>query len=93
MIIFVRNCLAGLALFGSMSLLQAMAAAEGGRVTHVKPHGALNNIACADAEVAATVADAAANSNDQATADSAATAGSRRGARASSAARYAAPWA
>ena len=36
--------------------LQAMAAAEGGRVTHVKPHGALNNIACADAEVAATVA-------------------------------------
>ena len=29
--------------------LQAMAAAEGGRVTHVKPHGALNNIACADA--------------------------------------------
>ncbi|MDO9569670.1 MAG: 5-oxoprolinase subunit PxpA [Hydrogenophaga sp.] len=36
--------------------LQAMAAAEGGRVTHVKPHGALNNIACADATVAATVA-------------------------------------
>jgi 5-oxoprolinase (ATP-hydrolysing) subunit A len=36
--------------------LQAMAAAEGGRVTHVKPHGALNNIACADADVAATVA-------------------------------------
>lgn len=36
--------------------LQAMAAAEGGQVTHVKPHGALNNIACADAEVAATVA-------------------------------------
>jgi len=36
--------------------LQAMAAAEGGRVTHVKPHGALSNIACADAEVAATVA-------------------------------------
>ena len=27
-----------------------------GRVTHVKPHGALNNIACADAAVAATVA-------------------------------------
>ena len=36
--------------------LQAMAAAEGGQVTHVKPHGALNNIACADAGVAATVA-------------------------------------
>ncbi|MFW5329034.1 LamB/YcsF family protein [Hydrogenophaga sp. ZJX-1] len=36
--------------------LQAMAVAEGGVVTHVKPHGALNNIACANAEVAATVA-------------------------------------
>lgn len=35
--------------------LQAMAAAEGGRVTHVKPHGALNNVACADPTVAATV--------------------------------------
>lgn len=36
--------------------LQAMAAAEGGRVTHVKPHGALNNLACADDAMAATVA-------------------------------------
>jgi 5-oxoprolinase (ATP-hydrolysing) subunit A len=36
--------------------LQAMATTEGGRVTHVKPHGALNNIACADAAIAATVA-------------------------------------
>lgn len=36
--------------------LQAMAAAEGGRVTHVKPHGAMNNMACADAAMAATVA-------------------------------------
>jgi UPF0271 protein len=36
--------------------LQAMAAAEGGRVTHVKPHGALNNMACADDAMAATVA-------------------------------------
>lgn len=35
--------------------LQAMAVAEGGRVTHVKPHGALNNVACADPAVAATV--------------------------------------
>lgn len=34
----------------------AMAAAEGGRVTHVKPHGALNNMACADEAMAATVA-------------------------------------
>lgn len=38
--------------------LQAMAAAEGGRVTHVKPHGALNNMACADEGMAATVAHA-----------------------------------
>lgn len=36
--------------------LQAMAAAEGGRVTHVKPHGALNNMACADDAMATTVA-------------------------------------
>jgi len=35
--------------------LQAIAAAEGGCVTHVKPHGALHNVACADAEVATTV--------------------------------------
>ncbi len=35
--------------------LQAMAAAEGGRVTHVKPHGALSNMACADEAMAATV--------------------------------------
>lgn len=36
--------------------LQAMAVAEGGRLTHVKPHGALNNMACADGAMAATVA-------------------------------------
>lgn len=36
--------------------LQAMAAAEGGRVSHVKPHGALNNMACADEHMATTVA-------------------------------------
>ena len=35
--------------------LQAMAVAEGGRVTHVKPHGALNNMACADGAMAASV--------------------------------------
>jgi UPF0271 protein len=35
--------------------LQAIAAAEGGRVTHVKPHGALHNVACADPAVASTV--------------------------------------
>ena len=38
--------------------LQAIAAAEGGRVSHVTPHGALNNVACADKEVAATVVQA-----------------------------------
>jgi len=38
--------------------LQAIAAAEGGRVTHVKPHGALHNVACADEAVASTVVNA-----------------------------------
>ena len=28
--------------------LQAIAAAQGGAVTHVKPHGAMSNMACAD---------------------------------------------
>jgi 5-oxoprolinase (ATP-hydrolysing) subunit A len=36
--------------------LQGLAAAEGGRVTHVKPHGALSNMACADAGLAEGVA-------------------------------------
>ena len=36
--------------------LQAMATAEGGRVTHVKPHGALSNIACAERKVADAIA-------------------------------------
>lgn len=36
--------------------LAGMAAAEGARVTHVKPHGALNNQACEDAELADAVA-------------------------------------
>lgn len=38
--------------------LQAIAAAEGGRVSHVKPHGALNNVACANQDVAAAVVQA-----------------------------------
>jgi UPF0271 protein len=38
--------------------LAGMASAEGGRVTHVKPHGALNNQACEDAALADTVAPA-----------------------------------
>lgn len=36
--------------------LAAFAAAEGGRLTHVKPHGALNNQACEDAALADCVA-------------------------------------
>lgn len=40
--------------------LQAMAAVEGHAVSHVKPHGALNNMACADARLADVVAGAVA---------------------------------
>lgn len=36
--------------------LQAVAAAAGGKVTHVKPHGALNNIAAVDDDLAAAIA-------------------------------------
>jgi 5-oxoprolinase (ATP-hydrolysing) subunit A len=36
--------------------LQGMAASEGHRVTHVKPHGALNNLACEDLELARCIA-------------------------------------
>jgi UPF0271 protein len=36
--------------------LDGMARAQGGRVTHVKPHGALNNDACADRALADVVA-------------------------------------
>ena len=36
--------------------LAGIAGAEGGVLTHVKPHGALNNMACEDAALAATVA-------------------------------------
>lgn len=36
--------------------LAALAAAEGGRLTHVKPHGALNNQACEDAALADSIA-------------------------------------
>lgn len=36
--------------------LMGMAQSQGVRVSHVKPHGALNNMACEDAALAATVA-------------------------------------
>jgi 5-oxoprolinase (ATP-hydrolysing) subunit A len=35
--------------------LAGVAALEGGKLTHVKPHGALNNQACADAGIAAAI--------------------------------------
>ncbi len=38
--------------------LQAFAATFGARVTHVKPHGALNTLACDDEDLAATLATA-----------------------------------
>ncbi len=36
--------------------LQAIAHAQGGAVTHVKPHGAMSNMACADDAMATTIA-------------------------------------
>ncbi len=44
------------ALIYQIGALAGMAAAEGGRLRHVKPHGALNNQACEDAVLADTVA-------------------------------------
>jgi 5-oxoprolinase (ATP-hydrolysing) subunit A len=38
--------------------LMGMAQSQGVRVTHVKPHGAMNNMACEDASMAATIAGA-----------------------------------
>jgi UPF0271 protein len=38
--------------------LAAIAQAHGARVAHVKPHGAMNNMACEDAAMARTIADA-----------------------------------
>lgn len=38
--------------------LMAIAQAQGRRVSHVKPHGAMNNMACEDAAMAATIAGA-----------------------------------
>ncbi len=44
------------AIIYQLGALTAMATAEGERLSHVKPHGALNNMACEDATMAATVA-------------------------------------
>lgn len=38
--------------------LMGMALSQGAQVTHVKPHGAMNNMACEDAAMAATIAGA-----------------------------------
>ncbi len=46
----------GAAVIYQVGALAGFAAAEGGRLTHVKPHGALNNQACEDAALADTVA-------------------------------------
>ena len=46
------------ALLGVAAMVRARRAAAGGaaaEVTHVKPHGALNNLACVDASVAAAI--------------------------------------
>jgi UPF0271 protein len=43
------------ALIYQIGALQAIALAEGARVSHVKPHGALHNVACADEAVATTI--------------------------------------
>ena len=44
------------ALIYQIGALAGIAAAEGGRLSHVKPHGALNNLACEDDALADTVA-------------------------------------
>lgn len=41
--------------------LSGIAHAEGGRLTHVKPHGALNNMACEDRDLATSVVSAIAS--------------------------------
>lgn len=46
------------ALIYQIGALEGIAKANGARVTHVKPHGALNNMACEDATLAAAVAEA-----------------------------------
>ena len=39
-------------------ILQKIAVSHGEKVTHIKPHGALNNMACEDIELATTIAEA-----------------------------------
>jgi UPF0271 protein len=42
-------------LIEQISALEAIVRDEGGRLFHVKPHGALNNLACQDADLAALI--------------------------------------
>ena len=44
--------------------LSAMAKAAGGHLSHVKPHGALSNMACVDADMALVVAEAIASCSE-----------------------------
>ena len=43
-------------IFDQYEILQKIAAEHGESVTHIKPHGALNNMACEDIELATTLA-------------------------------------
>ena len=43
-------------LIDQYELLQKIASNHGDRVTHIKPHGALNNMACEDLELSTTIA-------------------------------------
>ncbi len=43
-------------IFDQYEILQKIASDNGGKVTHIKPHGALNNMACEDLELSTTIA-------------------------------------
>ena len=43
-------------IFDQYGILQEIASQHGENVTHIKPHGALNNMACEDIELATTLA-------------------------------------
>ena len=46
-----------------INILSEVAAIKGVRVTHIKPHGALNNMACEDYELAITISESIKNVN------------------------------
>ena len=45
-------------IFDQYAILQEIASKHGENVTHIKPHGALNNMACEDIDLATTLANA-----------------------------------